>query len=245
MSNDQTSVTSLQFLVELRRRIIVCLLFLISLFGVLSYYANVLYALLARPLLDYLPQGHNLIATHITAPFFVPFEFSFFTALFLSMPFFFYQLWRFVAPALYRRERRLVWALLVVSIGLFYMGVGFAYFVIFPILFSFLNHTAPQGVTIMPDIAQYLDFTLKLFFVFGMIFEIPMMVMILIKSGMVTREQLIQWRPYVIVTAFVMGMLLGPPDIFSQTLLAIPMWLLFEAGVFFARIIQYNRTDSG
>lgn len=228
----------LYFLVELRKRLIHCVLALSVLFAVLFYFANDLYTLLALPLLKHLPQGHGLIATNIVAPFFVPFELAFFTAIFLAVPFFLYQLWAFIAPALYQHERRLVWPLLLMSSLLFYLGMAFAYFVIFPIIFGFLTHSAPQGVMVSPDISQYLDFTLKLFFVFGAIFEVPVLTILLIWTGVATRAQLIKTRPYAIVGAFIIGMLLAPPDVLSQTLLAIPLWLLFELGIFLSRFFK-------
>jgi sec-independent protein translocase protein TatC len=230
----ENSDTILRFLIELRKRLLICLFFLIFIFSVLFYFANTLYTFLALPLLKHLPQGQGLIAINISAPFFVPFELTFFAALFLAMPIFLYQLWQFIAPALYQRERQLVWPLLLTSTLLFYMGVGFAYFVIFPVIFGFLTKTAPAGVMVSPDISAYLDFALKLLFIFGMIFEVPIITILLINSGVTTREKLIRMRPYAIVAAFIIGMLLAPPDVVSQTLLAVPLWLLFELGIFLA-----------
>lgn len=221
----------LRYVVEFRKRLIHSLFVFSVVFSILLYFANDLYSLLASPLLRYVPSGHGLIATHIVSPIFVPFELAFFVALFITMPIFLHQLWVFIAPGLYRHERRLVWPLLLSSIILFYIGMAFAYFVVFPILFQFLLHTAPPGVTVMPDIAYYLSFTLKLFFIFGIIFEVPMLTILLIWTGLITRDGLIQLRPYVIVAAFILGMLLGPPDVVSQTLLAVPLWLLFELGI--------------
>jgi len=227
-----------RYLIEFRKRMLACLLLLSTLFLVLFYFANDIYTILALPLLKHLPQGHGLIATHVLAPFFVPFELTFVTALCLAIPFFLYQLWAFIAPALYLRERRLIWPLLCASIILFYAGILFAYFVMFPILFTFLTHSAPQGVIVSPDISQYLDFTLKLFLVFGVIFEVPIVTVLLIWTGVMTREKMIKIRPYAIVGAFVVGMLLAPPDVVSQTLLAIPLWLLFEAGIILSRFFK-------
>jgi sec-independent protein translocase protein TatC len=223
------------YLSEFRKRMLYCLFMLISLFSVLLYFANSLYTLLALPLLKHLPHGQGLIATNVVAPFFVPFELTLVTAVFLGMPFFLYQLWMFVAPALYRSERKLIWPLLLASIILFYAGIAFAYFVIFPIIFTFFIHSAPKGVLVSPDISQYLDFTLKLFLTFGTIFEVPIVTVLLVSSGMVSREKLIEIRPYAIVSAFIIGMLLAPPDVISQTLLAIPLWLLFEVGILLSR----------
>ncbi len=232
---NETHGAILNYLVEFRRRVLSCLFVLMLVFLVLFYFANDLYTLLAQPLLRYLPHGQGIIATNVVAPFFVPFELTFVAALFISVPFFLYQLWAFIAPALYQHERRFVWPLLLISTALFYLGVAFAYFVIFPVLFRFLSHSAPQGVLMSPDISQYLDFTLKLFFVFGVIFEVPVITVLLVWSKLVTREKLLQSRPYVIVGAFIAGMLLAPPDVVSQTLLAVPLWLLFEIGMVLSR----------
>lgn len=232
---NENNSSLLRFLTELRKRVIYCLIALSLIFSVLIYFANNLYTLLALPLLRYLPVGHGLIATNVIAPFYVPFELTFFVAMFLAMPIFLYQLWAFIAPALYKKERRLIWPLLLMSTLLFYLGMVFAYFVVFPIFFHFLANTAPKGVTISPDISQYLDFTLKLFFTFGLMFEVPIVTLLLIYTGVATRQQLVAKRPYVIVGAFILGMLFAPPDVLSQTLLAIPLWLLFEIGLFLAR----------
>lgn len=236
----------LPFLIELRKRLLNCFFALSVIFFILLYFANDLYTLLALPLLKQLPHGQGLIATHIAAPFFVPFELTGVLSLFLCVPFILYQIWAFIAPALYQHERRYVWPFMFVSIFLFYLGVLFAYFVIFPLIFHFLTKTAPQGVLVSPDISQYLEFTLKLLFVFGVIFEIPMITILLISTGITTRTQLIKIRPYAIVAAFIIGMLLSPPDVLSQTLLAIPLWLLFELGLFFSRfvVLQGKKYDS-
>ncbi len=220
---------------EFRKRMVSALLFFSSAFFILLYFSNHLYTWLALPLLKQLPKGHGLIATNIAAPFFVPFELTFFVALFLTMPYFFYQIWAFAAPALYVREKKFVWPLLFMSTLLFYLGAAFAYFVIFPILFHFLTHTAPEGVMVSPDVSAYLDFTLKLFLSFGVIFEIPVITILLVRSKMVSREKLKKCRPYAIVGAFVIGMVLAPPDVFSQTVFAVPLWLLFESGIFLSR----------
>ncbi len=223
------------FLIELRKRLIFCLLTLTIVFFSLFYFSNQLYTCLALPLLKYLPQGHGLIAINIAAPFFAPMELTLFLALSISIPVFLYQIWKFIAPALYKHEKKLVWPLLCISTLLFYSGVAFAYFIVLPLLFSFITHTVPSGVNVSPDMTEYLDFTLKLFTVFGVTFEIPIVTLLLIYSGIVSRQQLVKARPYVIVGAFVIGMLLGPPDVLSQTLLALPIWLLFEAGLFLSR----------
>lgn len=235
MMREASHAHLLRFLMELRKRLLSCVFVLSGLFLSLLYFANDLYTLLALPLLKHLPPGHGLISINIVAPFFVPMELTFFVAMFIAVPYFLYQIWGFIAPALYQNEKRLVWPLLLVSSALFYLGVMFAYFVILPILFGFITQSAPHGVNISPDITQYLDFTLKLFFILGVIFEIPVITILVIKANIVTREQLIKMRPYVIVGAFVAGMLLGPPDVLSQTLLAVPMWLLYEIGILLAK----------
>lgn len=227
----------LQFLIELRKRLINCTFALVFLFVVLFYFSNNLYSLIALPLLKNLPNGNTLIATNVVSPFFVPIELTFFAAMFLAVPIFLYQLWAFIAPALYQHEKRLVWPLLLMSTLLFYIGMAFAYFVVFPIIFKFLTHAAPQGVTVSPDISQYLDFVLKLFFIFGSIFEVPIITILLIWTGITTRQQLIKFRPYAIVGSFIIAMFLAPPDVLSQTLLAIPLWLLYELGIFLALMI--------
>lgn len=234
----ETRTEMLRYLVEFRKRLLYCFVVLIITFGVLAYFSNDIYTLLARPLLRDLPHGQGLIATNVIAPFFVPFQLTFIASIFLIIPFLLYQIWVFIAPALYQRERKLVWPLLLLSIFLFYAGVAFAYFVIFPILFGFLTRVAPQGVLVSPDISQYLDFTLKLFFIFGVVFEVPIVIILLVWTGVTSREKLISLRPYAIVAAFVIGMLLAPPDVLSQTLLAIPLWLLFEVGIFLSRFFK-------
>ena len=224
------------YLIELRSRLIRSLFILIIFFAVFSYYANTLYSWLAAPLLRFLPQGH-LIATEIVSPFFVPFKVAFLAAFLLTIPFLLYQLWAFVAPALYGHERKLVWPFLLVSTCLFYAGIAFAYFVIFPMLFHFLSHVAPQGVVVSPDISEYFDFTTKLLLIFGALFEIPIIMVLLTSTGLVTRERFVKWRSYAIVGAFILGMLLAPPDVMSQTILAIPIWLLYELGLLMSRFI--------
>lgn len=222
------------FLAELRSRLIYSLIVLFAIFAVLLYFANHLYTWLALPLLKFLPQGH-LIATQIVSPFFVPFKLAFMASMLLAVPFFLYQLWAFISPALYGHERRQVWPFIFVSVFLFYAGIAFAYFVIFPMLFHFLAHIAPAGVMLSPDISEYLDFAIKLLLVFGGLFEIPIIMVLLVSTGIVTRARLIKWRSYAIVGAFIVGMLIAPPDVLSQTILAVPVWLLYEAGILMTR----------
>jgi sec-independent protein translocase protein TatC len=235
--DESQSANALHFLVEVRSRLRYSLVFLFSAFAVLIYFANDLYTILALPLLRFLPQGH-LIATQIVSPFFVPFKLAFMASMLVSVPFFLYQVWAFISPALYGNERRLIWPFLFLSAFLFYTGIAFAYFVIFPMLFHFLARVAPAGVLVSPDISEYLDFTVKLLLVFGGLFEIPIVMVLLIKMGIVTLERFIKWRSYAIVGAFIIGMLLAPPDVLSQTILAVPIWLLYEAGILLARFIK-------
>jgi sec-independent protein translocase protein TatC len=232
--------SAIYFLVELRKRLIYSLLALFILFSVLLYFANNLYTWLALPLLKFLPQGH-LIATQIVAPFFVPFKLAFMAAFILGVPFFIYQIWAFIAPALYAHERRLAWPFIVISTTLFYSGIAFAYLVIFPLLFHFFSSTTPRGVVLTPDISSYLDFTIKLLLIFGSLFEIPIVMVLLVLLNVVTRDRLIKIRSYAIVAAFIVAMILAPPDVFSQTLLAIPIWLLYEAGILLARFVGPSR----
>src|SRR3569832_1027599 len=222
-------------LIELRNRLLRILLCVLVVFLILFPFTNELYALLAHPLLQRLPVGATMIATEVASPFITPFKFVFVLAVTLSMPYVLHQFWRFVAPGLYRSERRIALPLLFSSIVLFYGGVAFAYYVVFPLAFGFLVSAAPQGVTMMTDISKYLDFALTLFFAFGLCFEVPVATIILVWVGITTPESLAAKRSYVIVGAFVIGAVLTPPDILSQTLLAVPMWLLFELGLVLAR----------
>ncbi len=225
-------------LIELRNRLLRCVLAVLLVFVALAYFAQDIYHYLAQPLLAVLPEGSSMIATDVAAPFFAPFKLTFIVALCLAIPYILFQLWRFVAPALYRQEKRLVAPLVISSTLLFYAGISFAYFLVFPIIFTFFTSVAPEGVTVATDISSYLDFVLKLFFAFGLSFEIPVAILLLIWSGATTREALAEKRPYIIVGAFILGMLLTPPDVLSQILLAVPMCLLFEAGLWLSRFYQ-------
>lgn len=238
--NESINPKLIAFLCELRRRLLITFIVLFILFAGLLYFANPLYRLLALPLLRFLPQGH-LIATEVVAPLFVPFRLAFAAALLITAPVFLYQVWAFIAPALYHYEKRLVWPFLLVSTTLFYAGMIFAYLVIFPLLFHFLTRIAPEGVLFSPDIGQYLDFTLKLLLIFGSLFEIPMVMVLLVYTNMVTRARFIRSRPYAVIAAFVLGMLLAPPDVLSQTILAIPIILLYEAGIQLSRFVERLR----
>ena len=204
-------------------------------------FANEIYAFVSEPLRAILPEGASMIATEVASPFLTPFKLTLVASLFVAIPVVLYQLWAFIAPGMYRNEKRLAIPLLVSSILLFYAGAAFAYFVVFPLIFAFFTSVGPADITIMTDINRYLDFVLKLFFAFGLAFEIPIAAVILIWAGITTADNLAKKRPYIIVGCFIFGMLLTPPDVISQSLLAIPMWILFEFGVLFGRIIQKRK----
>jgi sec-independent protein translocase protein TatC len=207
-------------------------------------FSNDLYTFLSTPLLQHLPESSTMIATEVASPFLTPFKLTLSTAIMLAVPYLLYQLWAFVAPGLYDHERKLVFPLLFASTTLFFLGVVFAYYVVFPLVFGFLTSAAPEGVAVMTDISSYLDFVLKLFFAFGVAFEVPIATVLLIWTGVTTVEGLADKRPYIIVGAFVVGMLLTPPDVISQTLLALPVWLLFEFGLLAARWIPKKRVEN-
>ncbi len=234
----------LSHLVELRNRLLAAFIAVAAVFGVLVGVigANRLYALLAKPLLAALPQGTSMIATEVASPFLTPLKFSLILAFVLAIPYVLYQLWAFVAPGLYRHERRLVLPLLVSSTVLFYTGMAFAYFVVFPLVFKFFVEVAPPGVAIMTDIRAYMDFVLSMFIAFGIAFEVPVALVLLARMGIVNPDNLAKKRPYVVLWMFVIAAILTPPDVFSQTLLAVPMLLLFEIGLIVARRV-YPREE--
>jgi sec-independent protein translocase protein TatC len=225
-------------LTELRDKLLRALLAVLLIFICLFPFANDIYTFVSEPLRALLPPGASMIATEVASPFFTPFKLTLVASLFLAMPYVLYQAWSFIAPGMYRHEKRLAVPLLASSVLLFYAGAAFAYFVVFPLIFAFFTSVAPKDITIMTDINSYLDFVLKLFFAFGLAFEIPIAAVLLIWAGITTPQALAGKRPYIIVGCFVVGMLLTPPDIFSQSLLAIPMWLLFEVGIFFGGWLQ-------
>ncbi len=227
-----------EHLIELRSRILRSLSAIVLIFLPLFFFANEFYVLLSEPLRVYLPEGATMIATEVASPFLTPFKLTLVLAIFIAIPYILHQIWAFIAPGLYANEKRMAIPLLVTSVLLFYLGVLFAFFVVFPLVFSFFTSVAPEGVTVMTDINRYLDFVLKLFFAFGIAFEIPIAAMLMIWSGVTTVDNLRRKRPYVIVGCFVVGMLLTPPDIISQLLLAFPMWVLFEAGILFSTLIK-------
>ncbi len=234
---DRTERTFVSHLRELRSRIMAALLSVLLVLLVLVPFANDLYLWLADPLLHHMSDtGATMIATEVASPFLAPFKLALFLAVFISAPYIFYQFWAFVAPGLYRNEQQLALPVLISSTALFYFGIAFAYYIVFPLMFGFFSATAPSGVAVMTDISKYLDFVLKLFFAFGVAFEVPVATYLAVRTGMTTRATLAAKRPYVIVAAFVVGMLLTPPDVISQILLAVPVWLLFELGLILCRL---------
>lgn len=230
-------------LIELRNRLLRVVLFVLVVFLAAAPFANEIYTYLSEPLLRFLPENSTMIAIDVASPFFTPFKLALVASVFASMPVILYQLWAFVAPGLYLHEKRLILPLLVGSTVLFYLGIAFAYFVVFPLVFGFLTAAAPSGVSVMTDIAKYLDFVLTLFFAFGLAFEVPIFTILLVWTGLTSPQSLADKRPYVIVGAFIIGMFLTPPDAISQTLLAVPIWLLFELGLIFSRLFVRKPED--
>lgn len=239
-NNDQPFI---QHLLELRSRLIRSLIVVVVIFASLFAFANDIYDFVAFPLQQFLPENSTMIATDITSPFLTPFKLTLLVSVFIAMPFLLFQIWAFVAPALYQHEKRIALPLFVSSIVLFYAGIAFAYYVVFPLVFQFFMSVAPDSITAMPDISSYLSFVLKIIFAFGLAFEIPVITVMLIAANIISVGNLSKKRPYVIVGCFVMGMFLTPPDVISQVLLAFPMWLLFELGLFFGRFVSTQKKD--
>ncbi|NRA53808.1 MAG: twin-arginine translocase subunit TatC [Gammaproteobacteria bacterium] len=223
-------------LMELRNGLLKSVLSIFVIFICLVAFANDIYHYISKPLLEQLPDGATMIATGVTSSFFAPFKLTLMLSFFIAIPVVLHQIWSFIAPALYKHEKRLVAPFLLSSTLLFYAGIAFAYYVVFPVVFGFFTSVAPEGVTIATDIQSYLDFILKLFFAFGLAFEIPIAIVLICWAGLTTPAQLRKKRPYIVVAAFVVGMLLTPPDIISQSMLAIPMLLLFECGLIVASL---------
>ncbi|MFC0709873.1 twin-arginine translocase subunit TatC [Azorhizophilus paspali] len=232
-------------LTELRTRLLRCVLAVLLIFIALIPFAQEIYTLVSAPLRAYLPEGATMIATGVASPFLTPFKLTAWVALFLSVPVILHQAWGFIAPGLYRQEKRIALPLLASSIALFYIGMSFVYFLVFPLMFHFFASVTPEGVAMMTDINEYLDFVLTLFFAFGVAFEIPVATFLIVWIGLVDVEALKRSRPYVIVGCFVVGMILTPPDVFSQTLLAVPMWLLFEVGILFGAMVRRDAGETG
>jgi sec-independent protein translocase protein TatC len=230
-----TQDTFISHLVELRDRLLRAILAVIAVFLCLFYWAKDLYALLAQPLLAALPAGGQMIATDVVGVFLVPVKVAFLVAFIVALPYVLYQVWAFVAPGLYANEKRLVLPLVIASSVLFLMGMAFAYFLVFPMVFKFMASVAPEGVAWMTDIDKYLSFVLTTFIAFGVTFEVPILVIVLVRVGVVSVEKLKEIRPYVIVGAFVVGAIFTPPDVISQVMLAVPLWLLYELGIVAAR----------
>ncbi|SET42005.1 twin-arginine translocase subunit TatC [Thalassotalea agarivorans] len=240
MTNQQNNghYTLFDHLLELRNRLLKAILCVLILFLPLAYFSEPLYLFLSQPLVAVLPEGTQMIATDVASPFFTQIKLAIVAAIFLAIPYILYQVWAFIAPGLYQNEKKLIAPLMFGSSLLFYFGVAFAYYVVFPLAFNFFTNAAPEGVAIATDISNYLDFVLKLFFAFGFAFEIPIIIILMVWTGATTVESLKIKRPYIIVTAFVVGMLLTPPDPISQTMLAVPMLLLFELGLLIAGLYQ-------
>ena len=239
--NDQPLIAHL---IELRDRLIRILVVILLFFLAFIAFANDLYAYLADPLQSLLPEGASMIATQVASPFLAPFKLALYLSVYCGAPMILYQLWGFIAPGLYDNEKKIAGPLLISSIFLFYAGMAFAYFAVFPLVFGFFTTIGPTGVTVMTDIDAYLSFVLKLFLAFGLAFEIPVATMLLIKAGIASPESLKSKRPYVFIGCFVVGMLITPPDVISQTLLAVPMWLLFEVGLIGSRFLGQPKSKT-
>ncbi|HXF16593.1 MAG TPA: twin-arginine translocase subunit TatC [Burkholderiales bacterium] len=230
-------------LIELRDRLLRCVVALLLVFMCLFPWARDLYALLAQPMIASMPAGGQLIATEVTAPFFVPMKVTMMAAFVIALPYLLYQIWAFVAPGLYAHERKLVAPLIITSTLLFICGMAFAYYLVFPVVFHFMVSVAPTGVAVMTDIGKYLDFVLTLFLAFGVTFEVPVAVVILVRMGVVSVAKLKDIRPYMIVGAFVLGAVFTPPDVVSQVMLAVPLWLLYEVGIYVSQWVTKPSTE--
>lgn len=241
---DQSQAPLIEHLIELRSRLMRAVIVILVVFLGLYSFANDIYTFVAEPLMALLPEGSQMIATEVASPFLAPFKLTLVVAVFIAIPFVLHQAWAFIAPGLYDNEKALAIPILVSSIALFYGGAAFAYYVVFPLLFEFFTQTGPENVAVMTDINQYLNFVLKLFFAFGVAFEIPIATFLLIQSGATTVESLSKKRPYIILGCFVVGMLLTPPDVISQSLLAIPMYLLYEVGLLFGRLVRKRKEEN-
>lgn len=240
---EQSQAPLIEHLIELRSRLMRAVIVILVVFLGLYSFANDIYTFVAEPLMELLPEGSQMIATEVASPFLAPFKLTLVVAVFIAIPFVLHQAWAFIAPGLYDNEKALAIPILVSSIALFYGGAAFAYYVVFPLLFEFFTQTGPENVAVMTDINQYLNFVLKLFFAFGVAFEIPIATFLLILSGATSVESLSKKRPYILLGCFVVGMLLTPPDVISQSLLAIPMYLLYEVGLLFGRLVRKRKEE--
>lgn len=234
--------TLLSHLIELRTRLLRMVLAVLVVFIALLPWADDIFARVSEPLREVLPGG-QMIATQVASPLLTPFKLTFFAALFVAMPVVLYQVWAFVAPGLYRKEKRFAMPLLASSIVLFYMGIAFAYYVVFPLMFNFFTSIAPEGVEVQTDISQFLDFITTIFFAFGLAFEVPIATVLVVWTGLTTPKKLANARPYVFLGAFVVGMFLTPPDMISQTLLAVPVYLLYELGILMSKIFAIREDE--
>ena len=237
-AEDEKELTLIDHLVELRDRILKCVIAIVVLFLALFYWANDIYLYVAGPMIAALPEGSSMIAIDPTSPFFAPFKLTFYVSFMLAAPYILYQLWSFIAPGLYKNEKTVAIPLFISSVVLFYAGVAFARYILFGIVFNFFISVAPEGVNIAPDISSFLSFALTIFFAFGAAFEIPIAVFLCIWAGLAEPESLAGKRPYVVVGCFVVAMLLTPPDPFTQSMLALPMWALFELGIFAGKVMR-------
>jgi sec-independent protein translocase protein TatC len=226
-----TTESFISHLIELRKHVLHSVIAILLVFACLFPWASDLYTLLAQPLLSKLPKGGQMIATDVTTPFFVPMKVALMASFLIALPYILYQIWRFIAPGLYAHEKRLIFPLVAASVLLFFSGMAFAYFAVFPVVFGFITSSAPAGVAVMTDIDKYLSFVLTMFVAFGITFQVPVVVVVLVRMGWVTTEKLREIRPYIIVGAFVIGAIFTPPDVVSQFMLAMPLWLLYEAGI--------------
>ena len=242
-AEDENELTLIDHLVELRDRIIKSLVAVLILFLALFYFANDIYTYVASPLIAALPEGSSMIAIDPTSPFFAPFKLTFYVAILLAAPYILYQLWSFIAPGLYKNEKALAIPLFISSVVLFYTGIAFARYILFGIVFAFFISVAPEGIQVAPDISSFLSFALTIFFAFGLAFEIPIAVFLCIWAGLAEPDSLSEKRPYVVVGCFVVAMLLTPPDPFTQSMLALPMWALFELGIVAGRIIKKKQAE--
>ncbi len=233
--------TFMDSLIELRSRLIKCSIAVVFCFVCLIYFSNEIYQTLAEPLQAFLPANSSMIATEVASPFLTPLKLTFFVSLLVSMPYSLNQIWKFIAPGMYQNEKSLSFLVMLSSLLLFYAGIIFTYFLVLPLVFSFFTGSAPEGILVMTDISRYLDFVLSMMFAFSFAFEIPVFIFLLIWSGVSSPESLSAKRPYVIIGCFTVGMFVTPPDVISQTLLAIPAWLLFEGGLIMARLFIRNK----
>ena len=240
----ESKLPFLDHLKELRLRLIRSFITVVVIFLPLVFFSNEIYELASSPLQALMPENSSMIATQVASPFLSPLKLSFYLSLMISIPYFFSEMWRFIAPGLFKNEKKFALGLVLSSVLLFYLGILFAYFLVFPLIFGFFTSVTPDGVKVMTDISSYLDFILSIFLAFAIAFEIPVLIFLLNWTGITSPESLAEKRPYVIVGCFILGMLLTPPDVISQTLLAVPAWFLFEVGLLLSRIYIKNSSET-